>query len=223
MGGLEDQRHVIGVEFADSLRTILALGAHADDIEIGAGGTLLRLAEANPDVRLQVLIVASTPERSAEATASAEALLGDRVEVSLGGFDDGSLPYRDPAGVKDWLRSHIVAEDVDLVLSPHVNDRHQDHRFVADLAGQLFRDHLILGYEIVKYDGDEFAPAVYVPLSAEQASGKLDHLDRHFATQQGKPWYERRVLEGTMRLRGVECRAESGLAEAFTANRVVVR
>jgi LmbE family N-acetylglucosaminyl deacetylase len=160
--------------------------------------------------------------RRLEAEASAEDLLGSRVTVTFGDFEDGQLPYRDPAGVKEFLRSATRDWIPDVVIAPHLADRHQDHRFVADLSMQVFRDQTILGYELPKYDGDLFDPQVFVSLSDSVASAKLEHLDKHFISQWDKPWYESELFRGILRLRGVECRARWGWAEAFTANRLTV-
>ncbi len=214
---------MIGLTLDRPLDVVACLGAHADDIEIGAAATITRIADANPDCRFLFAIATSNDLRAAEAEASAAKLLGDRVSIEVGDFSDGSLPYEDAAGVKGFFRSAIEPANPDLVICPTTRDLHQDHRFVAELAHQIMRDQLILEYEVHKSDGDLARPGLYVPLSTAEAMAKLDHLDSHFSSQQVKPWYNREVFQSLLRLRGVECRAPDGYAEAFHAERIVVR
>lgn len=223
MGAVEQRATVIGLTFDRPLRTVACLGAHADDIEIGAAATISILAGGNPDVTFWFAVATGDDTRAGEAATSAAKLLGDRVTVEIGGFTDGFLPYEDPASVKRFLRSASRAADADLVICPATRDRHQDHRFVAEVAHQLAREQPILEYEIQKYDGDLGRPGVYVPLTTGQAMAKLDHLDHHFSSQHAKPWYDREALQSLLRIRGVECRAPDGYAEAFHAARIVIR
>lgn len=210
---------MIGVEFTRSLNQVVCLGAHPDDIEVGAAGLLRRLAERNVDTEFVFAIAAGDSRRSDEAASSAKDLLGDRVTVSCAELTDGFLPYSHAAEVKEFFKT-LPGDTVDLVLAPHVQDRHQDHRFVAELAHQIFRKQMILEYEIVKLEGDLGSPSVYVPLSATQMAEKIDHLSRHFPSQHGKPWYDGDMFSGLMRLRGVESLAPDGYAEAFHATRI---
>lgn len=214
---------MIGLTFEQPLRTVACLGAHADDIEIGAAGTIAILAEAHPDARFTFAVATGDDTRAAEAVASAERLLKGRVTVEVGGFADGFLPYDEPAAVKRFLRQASGAGEADLVICPTSGDRHQDHRFVAEVAHQLAREQPVFEYEIHKYDGDLGLPGVYVPLTTSQAMAKLDHLEDHFSSQHVKPWYDREALQSLLRLRGVECRAPSGYAEAFHAERIIIR
>ena len=206
--------------FPVDLRSIVCVGAHSDDIEIGAGGTIAAIAAAIPQARFTFIVLTGDQQRHAEARASAEALLGDRVELHVASFEDGYLPYRDPAGVKDHLKS-VLPGDVDLVFCTNAQDLHQDHHYLAALIGQLCRDQPILGYELVKYDGDMGRPNLYVPLTAEVARAKTAHLRSHFASQTTKPWYRDDVFESIMRLRGVEAKAPEGYAEAFYSSKLV--
>ncbi|HEU5113103.1 MAG TPA: PIG-L family deacetylase, partial [Acidimicrobiia bacterium] len=135
----------LGIELPED-RPVVALGAHADDIEIGAGGTLLQLSIDHPDSRFLFAVAASDTERSGEAIASARDLLGDRASVQVGGFEDGLLPYTDPAGVKRWLRSVVESIRPAVVFSPWSGDEHQDHRLMGQLAWQVFRGSTILEY-----------------------------------------------------------------------------
>lgn len=214
---------MIGLAFEQPLGVVACLGAHADDIEIGAGATIARLAGSFPDCTFRFVVASADDERAQEAEASAAKLLGDRVATIVGRFPDGSLPYADPDGVKQFFRRALDGLDPDVVFSPSLHDRHQDHRFVADLAHQLMRNRLILQYEVHKSDGDLTRPGVYVPLTADEARAKTAHLDATFVSQHAKPWYDEETLRSLMRLRGVECGAGDGYAEAFFADRIVIR
>lgn len=203
---------------------VLCLGAHSDDIEIGAAGTLLTLVTARPGTSVTWVVASAPGEREAEARRSAEALLGDvsRLDVRVLGLRDGYLD-RSGADVKEALAAvRDGSPDPDLVLTHHRDDRHQDHRAVSDLTWQLWRDHLVLEYEVPKWDGDLGRPNLYVPLSPEVVERKLRHLEEHFASQRGKDWYDAVTFRGLMRLRGMECRALSRFAEAFHARKVVL-
>lgn len=214
---------MIGLTLDRRPQAVACLGAHPDDIEIGAAATIARLAESNPDCRFVFAIATGDEVRSAEADASAAKLLGDRVSIEVAGFSDGFLPYDDPAGVKHFFQDVVALTDPDIVICPAQSDRHQDHRFVGTLAHQIMRDQLILEYEIPKSDADLASPGVYVPLTSAEATAKLDHLDSHFASQHEKPWYGREALQSLLRLRGIECRAAHGYAEAFHAARIVIQ
>lgn len=207
--------------FPGGLRSVVCLGAHPDDIEIGAGGTIAAIADAEPEATFTFVVFSGTPERAVEAVGSAEGLLGNRVVVHVGDFEDSYIPYRDPAGAKDFLRS-VAPADADLVIAPSAHDAHQDHRFVAQLAGEVLRNHATLGYEIAKYDGDLGQPSVYVPLGEREANAKVGHLHTHFASQRDKPWFDRESFLGLMRLRGIEAKAPDGYAEAFYASKIVM-
>ena len=179
----------LGIELSGD-RPVVVLGAHADDIEIGAGGTLLQLSHDHPESRFVFAVAAADAERSSEAIASARDLLGDRAVVQVGGFEDGFLPYADPTGVKRWLRSAVESTPPSLVFSPWAGDEHQDHRFMGQLAWQIFRGSTILEYEIPKWEGEPFVPNLLIPLTEETARAKLAHLDKSFPSQHGKPWYD---------------------------------
>jgi LmbE family N-acetylglucosaminyl deacetylase len=213
---------MIDVRFAAPVRVVACLGAHPDDIEIGAAGTIARLASTNPDCVFRFVIASGDETRAAEAEESAAKLLGDRVVTIVGAYPDGSLPYADPAGAKEFYRDALDGLVPDVVFSPALGDRHQDHRFVADVAHQLMRDQVILQYEVHKSDGDLTRPGVYVPLTAAEVDAKTEHLAATFASQHTKPWYDEEALRSLMRLRGVECRAPDGYAEAFFADRIVI-
>jgi LmbE family N-acetylglucosaminyl deacetylase len=201
----------------------LALGAHADDLEIGAGGSLLRLLDERPDTEIDWVVLSAVDERADEAVRSATALTAGSAGVRVHVLDgrDSYLPYENPAGLKDRLAS-IVGPAPDLVLAHRRDDAHQDHRFASDLAWQLCRGAVILEYEIPKWDGDLGTANLYVPLTADQADRKVAHLLEAFPSQAGRSWYSEETFRAILRLRGIECRAPDGAAEAFVARKIVV-
>jgi LmbE family N-acetylglucosaminyl deacetylase len=201
-------------------RRVLVIGAHADDIEIGCGGTLLMLLECLPGIEITWVVLTGSPDRQAEARNSARAYLDtDRLHVLTPGFDDGFLPHtgRD---CKLFFES-LKGFQPDLIFTHARPDLHQDHRFSNELTWNTFRDHAILEYEIPKFDGDLGQPNYFVPLSDAQAQKKVELLHTHFATQRGKHWFDPTLFFGLMRLRGMECR-HAGCAEAFIARKVVI-
>lgn len=198
--------------------SVLAIGAHPDDIEIGAGGLLLTLAESQPRVRYVVLT--GTAERHAEARdAAASFLPGAELEVSLHDLPDTRLPAV-WAAVKDILADVARSFTPDLVIAPAPADAHQDHRMVAEMVPTIFRDQLCLGYEIPKWDGDIGRPSVYVPLDDARAQRKVELLHKCYQSQHDRDWWDDEVFLGLARLRGMECRAR--YAEAFTCSKLVV-
>jgi LmbE family N-acetylglucosaminyl deacetylase len=201
---------------------LLALGAHADDIEIGAGGTVLRLLAERPHtvVRWVVFSGGGTP-REAEARAAAGAFLDGAREaaVEVASLRDGYFPFSG-AHVKDYFEQRLKPFDPHLVLTHRRDDRHQDHRLVSDLAWNTFRGGAALAeYEIPKWDGDLGRANAYVRLDAETAGRKADLLLAHFPSQRAKAWYDAETFRGLMRLRGVECAA--AYAEAFVCRKLV--
>jgi LmbE family N-acetylglucosaminyl deacetylase len=194
---------------------VLALGAHPDDIEIGCGGTLLTLAE-RPGTTLRGVVLTGTEERRAEAHAALAAFVpGSALETSA--FRDGRLPA-DWDAVKDVLHDVAGRTDPDLVLCPRVDDAHQDHRLLGRLAATVWRNALILHYEIPKWDADLTPPTHYVPLTPEAAHRKVELLDASYPSQHDRDWWDEELFLGLMRLRGVECKAR--YAEAFHASKV---
>ena len=194
----------------DAPLRVLAIGAHADDIEIGCGGTLLRLAETARPLEVHWLVLSASAERGAEARASAAAF---GAQLDLQGFRDAFFRYG--GEVKEFFEEVKGRVEPDLILTHHDGDRHQDHRLVAELTWNTFRDHLILEYEVPKYDGDFGTPNVYVPLEEEQARRKVEFLLDSFPSQAEKRWFTDDLFMALMRLRGMECNSPSGLAEAF--------
>lgn len=202
---------------------LLCLGAHCDDIEIGCGGTVLRLLAEHPGTEVRWVVFASRPEREREARACAQALLAGAGEaaVEVHGFRDAYLP-QSSGEVKDTFEKLKLECSPDLVLTHHGGDGHQDHRLVSELTWNTFRDHLVLEYEIPKYDGDLGRPNVYVPLTHAQVEGKVEALLEHFASQRGKRWFDAELFRGLMRVRGMECNAPERHAEAFYARKVTL-
>ena len=203
-----------------SLR-VLAVGAHADDVEIGAGGTLLELVRTTPGACVDVLVLTGDAQRADEARASARDFLsGAEHSVSVHALPDGHLPTV-WGEVKQVLEERArTGPSPDLVLGPSRDDAHQDHRVVAEILPTVFRDVLTLGYEIPKWDGDLIRRSVYVPVGDEVARRKADLLMRHFPSQHRRPWWDPEVFLGLARLRGAEC--GSRYAEAFSCAKSVV-
>jgi LmbE family N-acetylglucosaminyl deacetylase len=214
---------VLSFSPAEPLRRVLAIGCHADDIEIGCGGTLLALAGAYPELEVDWVVLAAEGGRADEARASAEGFLtgfaSSRIEVL--GFRDGFLPYLG-GEVKDAFESLKARVDPQLVLTHTGYDFHQDHRLACELTWNTFRNHAILEYEIPKVDGDLGRPNLFVPLSKELVEAKLALLERFFPSQVGRHWFDRETFLGLMRLRGMECVAPDRYAEAFTARKTVL-
>lgn len=202
---------------------LLCLGAHSDDIEIGCGGAVLRWLAEVRELHVTWVVLSAPGERAMEARRSAKALLAGAasVEVVIGDFSDAHFPS-ETARLKAFLSDIAQRTTADLVLTHRLEDRHQDHRTVGELTWQTWRDHLVLEYEIPKYEGDLGQPNVYVPLPAETAQRKVQHLMTHFGTQRSKGWFAEATFQGLMALRGIECRAPSGQAEAFHARKVVL-
>ena len=198
---------------------VLALGAHSDDIEIGAGGTLLRLLAERPRATVSWVVLSGAPDRADEARASAAAVLGDAAStVRTEAFADGRFPYAGEA-LKTYFQDSLQGLDPDLILTHRADDAHQDHRLVSDLTRQTFRGGRIAAYEIPKWDGDLGRPNAYVALDDETLARKLAVLHDHFPSQASKPWFEAETFRGLARLRGVE--AGVRYAEAFHCQKLV--
>jgi LmbE family N-acetylglucosaminyl deacetylase len=200
---------------------LLFLGAHCDDIELGCGGTLLELRERLPGARIHWAVMSSDARRRRETLESARRFLGDERVGGVRVFDfrDGYLPWVGDQ-VKDRFEALKRELAPDAVFTHHLEDRHQDHRLVAELTWNTWRDHLVFEYEIPKYEGDLGRPNLYVPIAPERAERKQKILLEAYASQGGKPWFDAETLRGLLRLRGVECRAT--WAEAFHARKLVL-
>ncbi len=213
---------MIGVELQNAKR-ILCIGAHSDDIEIGMGGTLLRLLEQSPDREICWVVGSAPGIRESEARGSAAAFLekAARSEVLIGTFQESYFPSEWPK-IKDWFEHIRKIMEPDVIFTHFREDRHQDHRVLSDLAWNTFRNHLVLEYEILKYDGDLGKPNFYVPLSEKISTRKIDLLMEHFETQLKRHWFSRDSFEALHRIRGIECASPSGRAEAFHARKLIL-
>lgn len=200
---------------------ILCLGAHSDDIEIGCAGTLLALLSQRP-CAVRWVVFSGGPERHVEAQTGAGLVLADAAEssVTLLNHRDGYFPYHG-AAVKDDVES-LKSFEPDLVFTHHRDDRHQDHRLLAELTWNAFRRHLILEYEIPKYDGELGAPNLFIPIDRDLAMRKIQILHDAFATQRGRHWFDPDTFLGLMRLRGLESASPTHLAEAFHARKLTL-
>jgi LmbE family N-acetylglucosaminyl deacetylase len=201
---------------------VLALGAHADDIEIGCGGTILRLAQKIPELEVRWIVLSAEGPRRDEARAGADTFLQGiaRANVEVESFQDAFFRYGPE--VKEYFESLKEKISPDLVLTHHGSDRHQDHRLVSELTWNTFRDHLILEYEIPKYDGDLGAPNVFVHLDGDTCRRKVEALHSSFPSQTTKPWFGEDLFTALLRLRGMESRSPSGFAEAFYGRKLVL-
>lgn len=206
---------------AGRLDRVVAVGAHCDDIAIGAGGTLLTMCLARPDLRVDALVLCGGGgEREQEERAALAAFCpGADLRLTVLKLPDGRLPnHWDEA--KNAVEELRARTEPDLVLAPRTEDAHQDHRVLAKLMTTAFRDHLVLGYEIVKWDGDLGRPTAYQPLSPDTAERKVRLLQEHYPSQRHRPWYDREAFMGLARIRGIECHAR--YAEAFAATKLTL-
>ena len=202
---------------------ILCLGAHSDDIEIGCGGTILHLIKQYPRCKITWVVFSAIGERKVEAQHGADGFAGkERVErIDLKDFRDGFLPFvgAEVKGAFEELKQSIQP---DLIFTHTRRDAHQDHRQLCELTWNTFRNHLILEYEIPKYDGDLGQPNLFVPLERDEYEKKVKKLMETFGTQRSKRWFDESTFLGLMRLRGMECNSESGYAEAFHCHKIVI-
>jgi len=202
---------------------VLCLGAHSDDIEIGCGGTILKLISDHKDVVFNWVVFSASEKRRSEARTSAAAFLAGakRRTVTIKEFKDGYFPYFG-GEIKDCFEALKRKVDPDLVFTHQRSDLHQDHRLVSELTWNTFRDHFILEYEIPKYDGDLGAPNVFVHLDEAVCATKIRHILRHFRTQAENHWFTDDTFRALMTLRGVESNAPSRFAEAFYGRKLLV-
>jgi LmbE family N-acetylglucosaminyl deacetylase len=200
---------------------LLCLGAHADDIEIGCGGTVLQLLRQGVRLEVDWCVLSAVPERAREARASAAAFLEGAAEarIQVERFRDGGFPYQG-AEIKEWFETLKSLPRPDLIMTHARDDRHQDHREACQLTWNTFRDHLILEYEIPKYDGELAPPNLFVAVEPDILGRKIDLLHTHFASQRDRQWFDPETFRGLARLRGLECASPTGLAEAFLARKI---
>jgi LmbE family N-acetylglucosaminyl deacetylase len=207
---------------ADSTFKVLCLGAHSDDIEIGCGGTVLRLLEENPDLEICWVVLGANGLRKKEAIESAHVFLGaaQKKEVITKEFRDGYFPQVWDE-IKDFFEELKKKCQPDLILTHHRADLHQDHRLVSELTWNTFRNHLILEYEIIKYDGDLGAPNLFVQLTDPIVKKKIETILNCFKSQKDKSWFTEDTFASILRLRGVESNSPGRYAEAFYGRKMV--
>jgi len=183
----------------------------------------MRILREHPGSHVTWVVLSAEGQREDEARNSATDLLSaaGEMDLRLGHFRDGHFPWQGSA-IKDYLEELACAVQPNLVFTHYLEDRHQDHRTLSDLTWNTFRDHLILEYEVIKYDGDLGSPSFYVPLSSKDAHHKVGHLMQHFPSQRSRDWFDAAVFEAIMRLRGLESRAPSGMAEAFYSRKAIL-
>ena len=203
--------------------TLLCIGAHCDDIEIGCGGTILRLLAEHPGSSVHWVVLAGNPRRAEEARSAAKAFLegAGRSTVDVKTFRESYFPYVG-AEIKDYFETLSTATDPHLIFTHYHLDRHQDHRVVSELTWNTFRNHLIAEYEISKYEGDLDRPNTYVALTRADADRKVDLLMKHFPSQSSRPWFKAETFHSLLIVRGNEAVAAEGRAEAFHVRKLVV-
>jgi len=209
---------------ATSPLKVLCLGCHSDDIEIGCGGTILQWLCARKDLEIFWVVFSSGgSEREKEARASAALFLehANKKEVVIKDFRDGFFPFVG-TNIKNVFEEELKKTSPDVILTHNGRDAHQDHRQISELTWNTFRDHLILEYEVPKYDGDMGRPNVFVPLDREAREHKISYLMEAFQSQGSKRWFQKDLFLSLMRLRGMECNAHSGYAEAFYCRKLVL-
>jgi LmbE family N-acetylglucosaminyl deacetylase len=199
-----------------TITNMLCLGAHCDDVEIGCGGTILRLVEQFPQAHVRWVVFSSNEARAAEARQAAERFLAGVAshEVDVMAFRDGFFPWQG-AEIKERFEQLKTAFSPDLIFTHYGRDSHQDHRVISDLTWNTWRNHMILEYEIPKYDGDLGSPNFFVQISDEQRRRKIEILKECFPSQAGKAWFSEETFYGLMRIRRMECNSATGFAEAF--------
>lgn len=195
---------------------VLCLGAHCDDIEIGCGGSILRLIEQNPRLEFRWVVFSSTPERKREALKAARAFLGAgvRSRVEIRTFRDSFFPYQGKT-IKEFVESIKRSFEPDLIFTHYRDDAHQDHRLISELTWNAFRNHLILEYEIPKYDGDLGSPNFFIGLNEALCRRKIANILQAFRSQAGKQWFTEDTFRAVLRIRGMESNAEGKFAEGF--------
>jgi LmbE family N-acetylglucosaminyl deacetylase len=203
--------------------SVLCLGAHSDDIEIGTGATLLSMMDRGIHLEVHWCVLSAVGEREREAKAAAADFLSNAAstQIEVMAFQDGFFPEQGDA-IKSWFEMLKARTNPDLILTHYRDDAHQDHRQVCRLTWNTFRDHCVLEYEIPKWDGDLGQPNVYIPVSAEVLRRKIELLNMHFGSQRSKQWFDPEVFLGLARLRGMECRAPERYAEAFFARKLTL-
>lgn len=201
---------------------ILCLGAHCDDLEIGCGGTILKLIENYPNLEFYWVVFSSNLQREREAYESAKSFLqGMQVKnIAIANFRDGFLPFM-AIEVKEFFERLKQEFQPDIIFTHHRQDLHQDHRLISDLTWNTFRNHLILEYEIPKYDGDLGVPNFFVHLDSKICQQKTQLILNSFQSQNGKQWFTEETFLSILRIRGIESNSPGKYAEAFYCRKVV--
>ena len=201
--------------------SVLCLGAHSDDIEIGAGATLLTMIERGIQLEVHWCVLSGHGDREQEARASAADFLkgAKKTHVEVLSFRDGFFPENGEA-IKSWFEALKPRVKPDIIFTHYRDDAHQDHQQVCRLTWNTFRDHCIFEYEIPKWDGDMGQPNLYMQVSAAALTRKVELLHAHFGTQRSKQWFDSEIFSGLARIRGMECRAPERYAEAFFARKL---
>ena len=214
----------LGLAASGERLSVLCLGAHSDDIEIGAGATILGWIDRGVRLDVHWAVLSAIGPRADEARASAQQFLGNaaRAVIDLATFKDGFFPHQG-ADIKIWFEALRKRTSPDVILSHWRHDAHQDHREVSELTWNTFRNHAILEYEIPKWDGDTGRPNVYLPASKALMERKTKLLHDHFGSQRSKDWFDAEIFMGLARLRGMECSAPDGFAEAFHARKLTLQ
>ena len=212
---------MIGVDLLNTAKNVLCLGAHSDDIEIGCGGTLLRMIEQNPNVNIFWAVFSGDEIRSAEAQRSADAYLKGlkRSTVITRNFRDGHFPiaFAEIKQVFEQIKKQFTP---DVIFTHTREDRHQDHRVIHDLTCNTWRDHAVLEYEIPKFDGDLGLPNIFAPIAQSVLRRKVEMLHEHFKSQVDKQWFTEEAFFALPRIRGIECNSPTKYAEAFHARKI---
>ena len=203
--------------------SVLCLGAHSDDIEIGTGATLLSMMDGGVHLDVHWCVLSAVGEREREAKAAAADFLSKATsrQIEVMPFQDGFFPEQG-AAIKSWFEMLKTRANPDLIFTHYRDDAHQDHRQVCRLTWNTFRDHCVLEYEVPKWDGDLGQPNLYMPVSAKALRRKIELLNSHFASQRSKQWFDSELFLGLARIRGMECRAPERYAEAFFARKLTV-
>jgi len=202
---------------------ILCIGAHSDDIEIGCGGTILRLLEENREVEVTWVVLGSNGKRDKEALKGARSFLAGTgtKTIIVKNYKDGFLQYAGK-GIKQFFEKLKATTSPDVIFTHYRHDLHQDHRLISELTWNTYRNHLILEYEIIKYDGDLGSPNVFVHLTEQMCERKIAFVLKAFRSQVGKDWFTADAFWSILRIRGIECKAPEKYAEGFYCRKVVL-
>jgi LmbE family N-acetylglucosaminyl deacetylase len=207
----------------NDVNSILFIGSHCDDIEIGCSGSVLKFVEKYPNALFYWVVLSSNTKRKKEAVDSAEYFLKDAKHkvIDICKFRNGYFPYIG-AEIKDYFEDLKSKINPDIIFTHYGADYHQDHRITSELTWNTFRNHMILEYEIPKYDGGLNSPNMFIPVSEAICKTKIDSLMHFFASENNKQWFSEETFKGLMRIRGIECNSPSGYAEAFYCRKAVI-